>query len=128
MYKDISISSDEETYQDECVICFEPIPTDQLYVMINAPGESSKFHFPCITKWLEKSTNGILTQQPITKLNICDNNSRDDTCIPINNNNTNTNTNIIANLTIQLPEKLTDEYDDYGDDDFCDDFPCCCVL
>jgi hypothetical protein len=55
---------------DECIICFEEIPVNTIYVMIDNTGENAHFHLSCIEKWLNHSSNGILIQSPIKKLNI----------------------------------------------------------
>jgi len=55
---------------DSCVICFEDITPYHVYAMIDSPGETGKYHVKCIEKWINKSTNGVLTQTPIEKINL----------------------------------------------------------
>ncbi len=56
--------------EDECVICYDEISKDKIFIMIDHPGESGKYHVQCIEKWMNKSLNGILVQKPIEKLNL----------------------------------------------------------
>lgn len=60
--------------EDECPICYEIILKNRVYVMIDNEGENGKYHVSCIEKWLNKSTNGILTQNKIKKLKLNINN------------------------------------------------------
>jgi len=55
---------------DECVICFEEIGKNDVYAMIDREGETGKYHVKCIENWLKTSTNGILIQSPIEKVNL----------------------------------------------------------
>ena len=60
--------------EEDCPICFEKISKNKIYVMIDSEGENAKYHVRCIEKWLNKSTNGILTQNQIEKINLNINN------------------------------------------------------
>lgn len=55
---------------EECIICYEELRKDEIYAMIDHPGENGKYHVHCIESWLNRSTNGILIQNPIEKLNL----------------------------------------------------------
>jgi len=54
----------------ECIICLYKISDDQPYSMLNTKYEKAKYHIECLEQWINKSHNGILTQETITSYSI----------------------------------------------------------
>lgn len=54
--------------QEICAICLQKVQED--YTMIDNAHEKGKYHMECLRAWLEKSLNGVLTQDKITGYHI----------------------------------------------------------
>jgi len=55
----------------ECPICLDNIDDD--FAVINNLGETGKYHPNCLQSWLEKSPNGILTNNIVETYSIYNN-------------------------------------------------------
>lgn len=62
----MDFSQDLAGFEDinNCPICFIDLE-DSPYAMINNTSEKGRYHVECLERWLNKSRNGILTQDKI---------------------------------------------------------------
>jgi hypothetical protein len=56
--------------ENECPICYHLLTADQPYAMIDNTGEKGMYHIECLEKWLEKSKNGLITNNLITSYSV----------------------------------------------------------
>lgn len=95
----------------ECIICFYNITPDQPYSMINNKYEKYKCHVECLERWINKSHNGLCTQNEIKSYSIYQQGNLIETVrvenhIPNNDNNNSTapllSTTTIDDVTVPL--------------------------
>ncbi|QKF94203.1 zinc finger protein RING/FYVE/PHD-type protein [Fadolivirus algeromassiliense] len=53
-----------------CEICFYKVDDDQPYCKIDNKRENGKYHIECLERWLQKSNNGLHTQDKIISYSV----------------------------------------------------------
>ena len=113
----------------ECIICFYIIADDQPYCMINNKNERAKLHVECLEQWINKSQNGLYTQDEIKSYSIYQMDRLIETIIiPQNyvNDTTNMNDNIpLLHIDKKRTKKAINENDHVSRNSGCEN---CCII
>ena len=103
----------------ECIICFYKISDDQPYSMLDTKYEKGKYHTECLERWINKSHNGILTQETITSYSIYHKNKVIETI------GVTTDDHIENNIDLTMPLLQTNQINQNVKNNWCDYF---CVI